>query len=476
MAGIVSYGAYVPLRRLGKGTQGWRSPNEKAVAYYDEDSVTMAVAATIDCLRDIDRQNVDGLYLASTTLPYKEKSMATTVASAADLRHDIITMDCTDSLRAGVGALRMAADTVKAGSARQMLVAISDCRLGSPRSEEDQTFGDGAAAFLIGDDNVAATIEGSYSVSNELFDMWRPDSSKYVHTWEDRWVYEEGYFKVLPPVVSEFLKRCGLTTKDISKAIFYGPNPRRHAEMGKMLGFQPAQIQDPLFSKIGNTGAAFTPMMLVAALEEAKPGDKILCASYGNGADVLLFQVTKDISRIKNKRGIKYNLAHKMIFSSYDAYLGFHHQAREVGEEGGPSASAIARERDAIYPFHGGKCRVCGTVQYPPQRICTKCQSKDSFDHYRLSDKKAKVFIRVLDYAAPVPGFDSPAVDTLIDWEGGGRALISMTDKDSSDPKNIPMGMEVEMTFRKLRGGGGIHHYWWKCMPLRESWITKEAK
>jgi len=32
------------------------------------------------------------------------------------------------------------------------------------------------------------------------------------------------------------------------------------------------------------------------------------------------------------------------------------------------------------------------------------------------------------------------------------------------------------MTFRKLLAGGGIHHYWWKAMPLRESWLEKEEK
>jgi len=83
MVGIVSYGAYVPLRRLGQGTQGWRAPGEKAIAYYDEDSLTMAVAAAIDCLGTIDRQTVDGFYFASTTSPYKEKLAATTAASTS---------------------------------------------------------------------------------------------------------------------------------------------------------------------------------------------------------------------------------------------------------------------------------------------------------------------------------------------------------------------------------------------------------
>jgi uncharacterized OB-fold protein len=340
-------------------------------------------------------------------------------------------------------------------------------------------FGDGAAAFLIGDKDVIATIESSYPISNELLDMWRADTSRFIHTWEDRWVYEEGYFKVLPPAVEEFFKRSGVKKSEITKAIFYGPNARRHGEMARMLGFQPAQIQDPLFGKVGNSGAAFTPMMLVAALEEAKPGDKLLVATYGDGADVTLFQVTNAITKIKNKRGIKWNLEHKMIFPSYDQYLNFHHNAADPERGGGPSASAVARERESIYPFHGSKCRVCGTVQYPPQRVCTKCQTKDQMDPYRLSDKRAKIFTRVLDYAAPVPGYDAPAVDLLVDWEGGGRALMSMTDKAPAPAamkdadKCAPIGMELEMTFRKLRTGGGIHHYYWKCMPLRESWVAQ---
>jgi acetyl-CoA C-acetyltransferase len=49
MVGIVSYGAYIPLRRLGTSRRGWNLPGEKAVANWDEDSITMAVAAAHDC-------------------------------------------------------------------------------------------------------------------------------------------------------------------------------------------------------------------------------------------------------------------------------------------------------------------------------------------------------------------------------------------------------------------------------------------
>ena len=63
MTGIKSYGAYIPKYRLGKETAGWGFPAEKAVANFDEDSITMAVAAGMDCLRGIDRSQVMASYM-----------------------------------------------------------------------------------------------------------------------------------------------------------------------------------------------------------------------------------------------------------------------------------------------------------------------------------------------------------------------------------------------------------------------------
>lgn len=473
MTGIMAFGAYVPLRRLGPGTRGWNSPGEKAVANWDEDSMTMAVAAAIHCLGDIDRSTVDGLYLASTTLPYKEKMAATTVAWAADLRTDILTADCTDSLRSGTTAFRMAADTVKAGSAKRMLLTAADLRMGTPRGGMDNGLGDGAAAFLIGDEDVIATLEGSYSISNELLDVWRADRAKYVRSWEDRFVFEEGYQKILPQAVNALLQKNRLTPEDISKAIFYAPDARRHREMGKTLGFGPSQIQEPLFDKMGDTGAAFSLMLLIAALEQAAPGDRLLLASYGDGADAMLLQVTDKIKETRNQRGMKINLATKAIIPSYDDYMAFRTFAASDPETpGGASASVIHRERDAIYRLQGVKCRVCGTLQYPPQRVCTGCRTKDKFDPVRFSDKKGKVFTFTQKFGGDIPAFARPMVDTMVDFEGGGRAIFGMTDMDVKD---VRIGMEVEMSFRTLGIGGGIRNYSWRCMPPRYSAQAKEA-
>lgn len=459
MVGIVSYGAYIPRYRLGKETAGWGLPIEKPVANFDEDSITMAVAAGMDCINGSDRNAIDGLLFATTTSPYIEKQGAATVAAAIDLRRNILTNDVTNSLRAGSLAMRSALDAVAAGTAKQVMVTVADCRMGAPGSEFDQTSGDGAAALLLGDTGVIANVVDSYSVSDEVLDVWRAEGDAFVRTWEDRFVLQTGYLKVLPEAVSGLMQKCNLTPKDITKAVFYGPNPRRHGEMARSLGLDPqSQVQDPLFGKMGNTGAAYALMLLIAALEEAKPGDKILMASYGDGADAYLLEVTGEIEKLTPRRGVKRHLESKHILPNRPRVAGGR------GLDGAPpSVSARWREREEIDRLHGAKCKSCELVQYPPQRICTKCHSKDNWETVRLSDKKGKIFTFSLDYVAP--SVDIPLAITIIDFEGGGRGLFMMTDRELEEVK---CEAPVEMSFRKLRSSGGVHNYFWKAIPPRD--------
>jgi 3-hydroxy-3-methylglutaryl CoA synthase len=134
---------------------GWFSgtgvPGEKAVANYDEDSVTMAVAAGFDSLAGFNREALEALYLATTTAPYRERQDAGIVAAALDLNGDIRTADFTDSSKAGTAALIAGCDAVKGASAKSVMVCASDCRVAKPGSFEEGNYGDGAAAFVIGD-------------------------------------------------------------------------------------------------------------------------------------------------------------------------------------------------------------------------------------------------------------------------------------------------------------------------------------
>ncbi len=477
MVGIVSYGAYVPRYRLNRKTlsaaMGWFSgtgvPGEKAVANYDEDSVTMAVAAGFDSLAGFNREALEALYLATTTAPYRERQDAGIVAAALDLNGDIRTADFTDSSKAGTAALIAGCDAVKGASAKSVMVCASDCRVAKPGSFEEGNYGDGAAAFVIGDSQVIAALGGSYSVSRDFTDRWRAEDDRFVHTAEDRWIRDEGYTKFIAQAISGLLKKYSLSPKDFAKVIYPCLYVREHAAIGKSCGFKPEQIQPELLTTVGDSGAAHPLMMLVAALQEAKPGDKILVASYGNGSDAVFFEVTKDIANVVERRGMKKHLALKKELASYERYLAF----RDIllteqgirGETGPTLVTLLWRDRKEVTALYGSKCRKCGTPQFPVQRICVnpECGAVDQMDEYRFADKKARLFSYTSDSLAF--SVSPPEMYGVIDWDGGGRYLLDITD---SEPESLKIDMPVEMTFRRRYAdkGHGILGYFWKVKPV----------
>ena len=118
MAGITSYGAYIPYYRLPRSVinQAWgrgSGRGEKAVAGFDEDPITMSVASGLDCLKGIDPKTVGALYMATTCAPYKERQNATIAATALDLPREARNTDFANCLRAGTQALLAAMDAVE---------------------------------------------------------------------------------------------------------------------------------------------------------------------------------------------------------------------------------------------------------------------------------------------------------------------------------------------------------------------------
>ena len=481
MVGIVSYGAYVPWYRLSRQEflRAWGAfamPGERSVANYDEDSLTMAVEASIDCLADTNTGTVDGLIFATTTAPYAEKQGSAIMALALDLRRDVRAADMTSSLRAGAAGMAWARDAIEAGSLSKVLVAASDCRLAAPCSMLEQVLGDGAAAVLLGKEGLIATIEGSYSISDEFAGLWRASTDTFLRSWEDRMVLDEGYSKVLPEAIAGLMKKYDLAPKDFAKLVLDLPTDlRRHGRVATEAGFEMAQLQDgtPLFLNVGATGVASGMMGLVAALEEAKPGDRILLACYGNGADAIVLRVTEGIARLGTRRGVKNHLASKKMLANYEKYLKWRNLVAEAPPQGPGrgliSLSAMHRDSRILIGGYGKKCLRCGTPQFfqggvgfPPIRVCIVCQAKDQFEDYRFAGRKGVVFSFTQDNL--IPAMDPPAAVAVVDFDGGGRAFLDLTDRDVD---KMEVGMKVELTLRKLFFEQGIHNYFWKIRPIR---------
>ena len=478
MGGIVSYGAYIPIYRLSRAILGqvWGGEGgkgEKAICNSDEDSITMAVEAGMDCLKGMDKQSVDALYFATTTPPFKEKQSASIITAALDLRENIVASDFGNSLRCGTIALKAALDAVKAGSAKMVLVIVADCRLPAPNSAFEPLFGDGAAAFLIGDKGVVAEIEASHYLTSEFIDIWRLECDMFPRTWEERFVLDEGYEAHLKRTFSALLKAHNLTAKDFAKAAFYAPNARSHAAMVKILGLDAkTQVQDPLFDSVGNTGAALALMTLVGALEGAKPGDRILLGNYGDGADAHIIRVGEGVEKVKDRRGIKKHLQSKVMIENYGKYVTFRDLMKfeETTKYGSimtrprTSLTAIWRDRNWVYRCHGHQCQKCGKIQFPPQKRCIYCQAEEeSLVEVPLADKKGVLVTYSLDERTAV--IDPPNVLAAVNLNGGGRIFGQMTDRDVN---KLKVGLPMELTFRRIHDALSVHNYFWKCRPVRE--------
>ena len=469
MAGISSFGAYVPRYRLGSESVGWESAGQRSVANFDEDSVSMAVAAGIDCLNGRDRNLIDGLLFATTTPPYAEKQCASIIATALDLRRDIFTADITDVLRAGTTAMKSALDSVTAGSAKNVLVIASDSRQGAPKGEAERNSGDGAAAFIISNEDVIAEQAGSYTITENMIDTWRSAGDQFVRFWEDRFAIEEGLERILSEAVSGFMKKEGLAVTDVAKLALYCPDARRHGQLARHLGFQPEQVQDPLFGRLGNTGVAFPLMLLASALEDGSPDQLLLTVSYGDGSDVLGFKTTTSIKDAEHGLGVSGYLDSGVVLNSYETYAKWRDvwltdSSSRRPQAQSPSVTALWRESEQNIRFHGGTCNQCGYVQYPAQRVCVECQALDDYAPIRLSDQPGTVFTYSLDYLAGT--VDTPLAIVVVDFEPGGRTLCMMTDREVDE---VQIGLKVEMSFRKLRVVNGIHNYYWKAIPRRKA-------
>jgi len=471
MAGIVSFGAYVPIYRLSREilVQVWggKGKGEKAVAGADEDSVTLGVEAARDCLKGFDKKKVDALYFATTTAPYKEKQSAAIVAAACDLREDIRAVDVTNSLRSGTVALTMALDAVKSGSAKTALVVVADTRLAPPDTMYESLFGDGAAAFLIGNDDIVVEIEGSSSFAAPFSDYWRLDSDKQIRWWEERLCREEGFVPYMTNAINQAMKAAKVAVKDISKAVISSPDKGMAGDIAKKFKLDPkAQVQDLMFDNIGHTGCAQVPMALVMALQNAKAGNKILAANWADGADALVFKVTDKISKMADRRGVKVYLASKVMLPNYGKYMHFRELMEfehELFFERRTALAEVWRHRNLYFRFYGVKCGKCGHIIVPAPNTCIYCQADEkNFTEVPLADKRGKLVTYSMDVRTRA--IDSPNVLAAVNFHDGGRFFSQMTDRDT---EKLKVGLEMELTFRRIHMTQGIYNYFWKCRPVR---------
>src|SRR5262245_12333514 len=316
MIGIISCGYHIPFHRLEREKigQAWArraGKGERAAIYFDEDALTLGLEAAQRCIEEKGKTGIDGLYFASTSAPFWQRSSASFIAAACDLPAECETADFSGSLRSTTSALRAGMDALQSGRLSRVIIAAGDVRDGQAGESEEEWFGDAGSAVMLGRDGIIAEIVGMASRSDDFLDEWRRDTDGFIQTQSSRFSTERGYQANLIAVGQAVLKKHGGQSQEYAKMIVPSPDGRAHSNVVKKLGFQDAQIQHPLFQEVGACGSAAPFLLLAAALETAKPGDHLLLLSYGEGADGFLLQVTDEINKRKRSSSLSDHLSEK---------------------------------------------------------------------------------------------------------------------------------------------------------------------
>jgi 3-hydroxy-3-methylglutaryl CoA synthase len=463
--GITGIGVHVPRYRLSADTLGtvWGTSGSgtRAVANHDEDTLTMAVEAGLAALGEDGGASLDLVCLASTTPPYAEKSSAAILAAVLDCGPGVGVADLGGSLRAGTTGVRLALDAVRAGSAREALVAAADLRIAPPGSELEPTWGDGAAAVRVGHgEGVLARLVGAASHTHEFSDVWRLAETRFPEQGDPTFVRAYGYERLMAEPVRRVLAEAGVGPGAITRAAVYAPDARLVGPILRSLGLGEGVLpRAPVLTEIGNTGAASPLLALAACLEDAAPGDRILMVGYGAGADALLFQATDRVRSLDRSRGVAAQVALGRLLRHYGRFLQFRRLVETEPVRAFTGLPVMEREERQDLRLYGQRCTACGAVQYPRRHVCWQCSGKELVEH-RLS-RRGRVFTFTKDHLVPTP--DPPTVMVAADLEGGGRFYTQLTD---GDPDAVTFDLRVELTFRRFHEGAGLANYFWKFRPL----------
>lgn len=475
--GILSFGAYIPLRRLQRtsiySANAWFAPDlrgaakgERAIACWDEDVITMAVEAARDALTGVDRAHVGSVSLASTTHPFADRSNAGVVKEALNLADATGAMDIGGSQRAGTSALIQALRA--AGDAAQLVIA-SEMRKAPPASEGELNFGDAAAAFLVGTGQPIAKFLGAHSVSIDFLDHFRESGQEFDYNWEARWTREEGYQKIAANALVEALKTFGVEGSQIGHCAISIVARGVAQTLARKAGIDPERVADTLLANVGDSGVAHPSLLLASVLEKAKPGEKILLLSFGQGADVLLLEATEALAKLPPRMGVAGSIARGKADENYMRFL-FHRGLlpldrgmRAEFDQKQPSPT-LYRMRKGVLGLVGGRCTKTGTVQFPktPVSVSPNSPSLDTQEDYPLAERPARIFTYTADSLTYSP--DPPAYYGAVDFEGGGRIMVEFADTDGAQ---IEVGQPMRMVFRikAIDERRHFNRYFWKAAP-----------
>ena len=305
--GVAGYGVYLPFYRIRSSdiAKAWggdtKSSYEKTVPSYDEDALTMGTEASLNALKNahFEGEKLDLVCFATTSGTYMEKECSSTLSAALGCKDSVRTMDFRGSPRASSSAVLASIDALKSSSAHNALVVASDRLIARPSEPLEQLLSAGAAALVLTSDekSLVARVDGSASYSTEFTDRYRSEVESFPRSGTERFGRDYGYTRHVTMAIKKLLDARKSSPKDYAQVVFTEFDPRRPLAIAKSLGYREDQISRGLLSQfIGDTGAASMFLSFSAALEKAKPTERVIAVSYGDGgSDAIEFSVLDGI-------------------------------------------------------------------------------------------------------------------------------------------------------------------------------------
>lgn len=315
--GIVGYGSYVPVSRLGieeiarvwgKDGEAVREGlgiKEKAVADYDEDSITMGVAAVQAALKmaKIKPTQIGAIFMGSESHPYAVKPSGTIIGDILGVGRDYFCADLQFACKAGTVGTQIVAGMIEAGMIECGLVIGSDVAQGRPGDALEYTAAAGAGAMILGRNSGewVAKLRATQSFSSDTPDFWRRPGEKFpAHG--GRFTGDPAYFYHVVEGTKRFLTTIKMPIEGFDRVIFHMPNVKFPQRAGKILGATEKQMEVGLIVKeMGNPYSASTFLGLNRVLDQAHAGEKMLVTAYGSGAgsDSFWWERTKRVVKVE---------------------------------------------------------------------------------------------------------------------------------------------------------------------------------
>ncbi len=466
MRGILSHGTHIPYWRLDRadiraffGSGGGKG--QRAVASFDEDTTSMAVEASRAALRG-QATVPDQVWFATAAPGYLDRTNATVLHAALRLPSASSALDMLGSQRSAIGALRNAL----AGQGN-ILVSSSDVRTSQPTGAEEAGGGDAAAALLIGEgseNEILASLIGSASTTAEFVDRWRAPGDAASRGWDDRFS-EMQYVPLAQEAWKAALEDAKLSADQVDLGIVTGLHSRSVKRFGAKLGAK--ALAEEHLDDVGNSGAAHPGVLLSLALETAQPGQILALTVLADGAEVLIFRVEAGAAQKARSRSTADQIAEAgaLPYAKFLTWRGMvapEPPRRPPPDR--PSSSAAARNAEWKFGFVGSRDRESGAIHLPPSRTSITDGNVDGMEAIPMSEARGTIVTFTIDRLAY--SVNPPIVFAIVDFEGGGRAPIELTDVD---PGEVAIGDTVEMTFRRLYTADGLHNYFWKGRPVRDA-------